>query len=184
MALRIAAGLTYVSHGALKTLGWFGGFGDSGTAKLMSEYGAARMIELVGGALIVLGLFTRPAALLASGEMAVAYFWKHWGSTHRRARELRELWPAEEAPDADVAAWMAALWGELPASPIYMALDDHERALEALRLFVGDLDYGPGTRILFAPTFDSLRDDPRFHDLMAGASLEGRRPRRVVASHN
>lgn len=80
-ALRIAAGLAFFSHGAQKILGWFGGFGEAGTAQLMSEYGAAGMIELVGGALIVLGLFTRPAAFIASGEMAVAYFWKHWGSS-------------------------------------------------------------------------------------------------------
>ncbi|HSM08249.1 MAG TPA: DoxX family protein [Gemmatimonadota bacterium] len=78
-ALRIAAGLAYFSHGAQKMLGWFGGFGEAGTAELMTEYGAAGMIELVGGALIVLGLFTRPAAFIASGEMAVAYFWKHAG---------------------------------------------------------------------------------------------------------
>lgn len=80
-ALRIAAGLAFFSHGAQKILGWFGGFGDAGTAQLMSEYGAAGMIELVGGALIVLGLFTRPVAFLASGEMAVAYFWKHMGGS-------------------------------------------------------------------------------------------------------
>ena len=80
-ALRIAAGLAYWSHGAQKILGWFGGFGDDGTAQLISEYGAAGMIELVAGALIVLGLFTRPAAFIASGEMAVAYFWKHAGGS-------------------------------------------------------------------------------------------------------
>lgn len=78
-ALRIAAGLAFFSHGAQKILGWFGGVGDGGTAQLMSEYGAAGLIELVGGALIVLGLFTRPVAFIASGEMAVAYFWKHAG---------------------------------------------------------------------------------------------------------
>lgn len=82
--LRIAAGLAFFSHGAQKILGWFGGFGDGGTAQLMSEYGAAGVIELVGGTLIVLGLFTRPVAFIASGEMAVAYFWKHAG----RADEL------------------------------------------------------------------------------------------------
>lgn len=80
-ALRIAAGLAYFSHGAQKTLGWFGGFGEAGTAQLASEFGVAGIIELVGGALIVLGLFTRPAAFIASGEMAVAYFWKHWGGS-------------------------------------------------------------------------------------------------------
>lgn len=79
-ALRIAAGLAFFSHGAQKMLGWFGGFGpDGGTVELMSRFGIAGTIETLGGALIVLGLFTRPAALIASGEMAVAYFWMHWG---------------------------------------------------------------------------------------------------------
>jgi putative oxidoreductase len=81
-ALRIAAGLTYFSHGAQKLLGWFGGFGpDGGTAELMSRFGAAGVIELVAGACIALGLFTRWAAFLASGEMAVAYFWMHTGGS-------------------------------------------------------------------------------------------------------
>lgn len=78
-ALRIAAGLAYFSHGAQKTFGWFGGFGESGTAELMTRFGAAGVIETVAGLAIVLGLFTRPMALIASGEMAVAYFWMHWG---------------------------------------------------------------------------------------------------------
>ncbi|HXW97549.1 MAG TPA: DoxX family protein [Gemmatimonadales bacterium] len=80
-ALRIAAGLTYFSHGAQKTLGWFGGFGQGGTAPLMSRFGVAGVIELVCGAAIVLGLFTRPLAFIASGEMAVAYFWIHTGGS-------------------------------------------------------------------------------------------------------
>ena len=81
-ALRIAAGLTFFSHGAQKLFGWFGGFGpEGGTANLMSHFGAAGVIETVAGVCIVLGLFTRPLALLASGEMAVAYFWMHWGSS-------------------------------------------------------------------------------------------------------
>lgn len=80
-ALRIAAGLGYFSHGAQKLFGWFGGVGGGGTAELMSEYGAAGLIEVTAGVLIVLGLFTRPAAFIASGEMAVAYFWKHWASS-------------------------------------------------------------------------------------------------------
>jgi putative oxidoreductase len=79
-ALRIAAGLTYFSHGAQKLLGWFGGVGpDGGAAPLMSRFGAAGVIESVAGACIALGLFTRPLAFLASGEMAVAYFWMHAG---------------------------------------------------------------------------------------------------------
>lgn len=76
--LRIAAGLAFWSHGAQKLLGWFGGVGpDGGTVELMSRFGVAGVVELVGGTLIVLGLFTRVAAFIASGEMAVAYFIAH-----------------------------------------------------------------------------------------------------------
>jgi putative oxidoreductase len=81
-ALRIAAGLAYFSHGAQKLFGWFGGFGpDGGTVELMTRFGAAGVIEVVTGACIILGLFTRPMAFLASGEMAVTYFWMHWGQS-------------------------------------------------------------------------------------------------------
>ena len=81
-ALRIAAGAAYFSHGAQKLFGWFGGMGpDGGTVELMSRYGAAGVIEVVAGACLILGLFTRPLAFLASGEMAVAYFWMHAGNS-------------------------------------------------------------------------------------------------------
>lgn len=77
-ALRVAAGLAFFSHGAQKMLGWFGGMGpDGGTVQYMSKFGVAGAIELVGGLLLVLGLGTRWAAFIASGEMAVAYFWMH-----------------------------------------------------------------------------------------------------------
>lgn len=76
-ALRIAAGAAFFSHGAQKLFGWFGGFGADGTAEFMTRFGAAGVIETVCGAAIVLGLFTRPLALFASGQMAVAYFWMH-----------------------------------------------------------------------------------------------------------
>ena len=49
----------------------------------MTRYGAAGVIETFGGALLVLGLFTRPVAFITSGEMAVAYFWMHWANTGR-----------------------------------------------------------------------------------------------------
>jgi putative oxidoreductase len=81
-ALRIAAGLAFFSHGAQKLFGWFGGSGpDGGTVELMSRFGAAGIIEVVGGACIVLGLWTRLAAFITSGEMAVAYFWMHVGGS-------------------------------------------------------------------------------------------------------
>ena len=81
-ALRIFAGAAFFSHGAQKLLGWFGGMGpDGGTVELMSKFGAAGVIELVGGALLVLGLGTRLVAFIASGEMAVAYWWMHAGGS-------------------------------------------------------------------------------------------------------
>jgi putative oxidoreductase len=81
-ALRIAAGMTYWTHGAQKLLGWFGGFGpNGGTAALGSRFGVAGVIETVAGFCLILGLGTRPLALIASGEMAVAYFWIHWGGS-------------------------------------------------------------------------------------------------------
>lgn len=75
-ALRIVAGLMFACHGAQKLLGWFGGAGQQPHAWSQVWFGG--VIELVCGILIALGLFTRPAALLASGTMAVAYFQFHW----------------------------------------------------------------------------------------------------------
>jgi putative oxidoreductase len=82
-ALRIFAGLAYFSHGAQKVFGWFGGMGpNGGGAELMSRFGAAGMIEVALGTLLIVGLFTRAAAFLASGEMAVTYFWMHAAQSH------------------------------------------------------------------------------------------------------
>jgi len=76
--LRVGAGLMFMQHGAQKLLGWFGGMGaDGGTAELVSLMGLAGVLELVGGALVLLGLFTRPVAFILSGQMAVAYFMAH-----------------------------------------------------------------------------------------------------------
>jgi putative oxidoreductase len=51
---------------------------NGGTAPLMSEIGIGGALELFGGALLLLGLFTRPVAFLLAGEMAVAYFQFHF----------------------------------------------------------------------------------------------------------
>lgn len=72
--LRIAAGAAWFTHGGQKLFGWFGA---SGSAELMSIYGLAGVIEFAGGLLLALGLFTRPVAFIASGQMAVAYFYAH-----------------------------------------------------------------------------------------------------------
>src|SRR5262245_31930425 len=50
---------------------------DGGPAHLMSLTGLAGMLEFVGGALLLIGLFTRPVAFILSGEMAFAYFIGH-----------------------------------------------------------------------------------------------------------
>ncbi len=77
--LRIVAGLLFMLHGGQKLFGWFGGpTGQGGTVELASLMGLAGILELVGGALIILGLFTRPVAFVLSGEMAVAYFMAHF----------------------------------------------------------------------------------------------------------
>lgn len=74
---RIVIAFLYWTHGAQKIFGWFGGFGQDGTADLATRFGAAGLIEVTLGALILVGLLSRPAAFVASGEMAVAYFWAH-----------------------------------------------------------------------------------------------------------
>jgi putative oxidoreductase len=72
---RIIFGLLYLLHGAMKLFGW-----PLGQAVPVGTWPAwwAGLIEFVLGILIVAGLFTRIAAFIASGVMAVAYFWQHW----------------------------------------------------------------------------------------------------------
>ena len=70
---RIVFGLVFLCFGLQKLLGWFG----REAAPLMSLQGAAGVIETFGGLLIMIGLFTKLAAFLSSGEMAVAFFYIH-----------------------------------------------------------------------------------------------------------
>ena len=71
--MRFIAGFMFACHGAQLVLGQFGGM--PGSDKPMMVVGG--WIQLVGGILIALGLLTRVAAFIASGEMAVAYFMIH-----------------------------------------------------------------------------------------------------------
>ncbi|MBM3777757.1 MAG: DoxX family protein [Acidimicrobiia bacterium] len=71
--MRIVFGFLYLPHGLQKLVGWF----DGTVHPLDSLRGVAGIIETVGGVLIALGLFTRPVAFIASGEMAAAYFISH-----------------------------------------------------------------------------------------------------------
>lgn len=70
--LRIFAGLLFLEHGLGKLLGFPAG---PGFAHLSPLFMAAGFIETIGGILVTLGLFTRPAAFILSGEMAIAYFY-------------------------------------------------------------------------------------------------------------
>ena len=76
--LRIVAGFLFWCHGAQKILGWFA---EPGARRMSFAFPdvpwIAGILELVGGALIALGILTRPVAFLLSGEMAVAYFMAH-----------------------------------------------------------------------------------------------------------
>jgi putative oxidoreductase len=74
--LRIIIGFLFVQHGTAKLFGvphiaMFDG------VQLFSLMGFAGVLELVGGLLILVGLFTRPTAFILSGEMAAAYFMAH-----------------------------------------------------------------------------------------------------------
>jgi len=88
-ALRIVAGYLFVQHGTAKL------FGVPHVAmfdhlSLFSLIGLAGVLELVGGALVMFGLFTRPAAFIVSGEMAVAYFMAHASHGHVLLPTLNE----------------------------------------------------------------------------------------------
>lgn len=74
-ALRIITGLLMMQHGAQKIFGFPAPSG--GSFDLMSQMGIAGVLELVGGFLIVIGLFTRATAFILSGLMASAYFIAH-----------------------------------------------------------------------------------------------------------
>ena len=91
LLLRIAIALTFIPPGGMKLFHWFGGMPPGVT--LTPLLWTAGAIEIVGGALVVLGLFTRPVAFLCSGEMAVAYFLSH---------ASQGFWPALNQGDAAI----------------------------------------------------------------------------------
>lgn len=72
-ALRIGAGLLFMQHGLQKLFGLLGGE----VVPLVSQMGLAGVLECFGGLAVVLGLFTRPVAIILSLEMVIAYFIAH-----------------------------------------------------------------------------------------------------------
>jgi putative oxidoreductase len=78
--MRVVVGVLFACHGAQKLFGVLGGQSELNDPEGL----AAGVIEFVGGSLVAIGLFTRVAAFIASGEMAVAYF---------KAHAVRGFWP-------------------------------------------------------------------------------------------
>jgi len=72
--LRIVAGFCFLWHGSAKLLHYPAGMEG---IQLMSLMGLAGVLELAGGVLVCVGLFTKPVAFILSGEMAFAYFMAH-----------------------------------------------------------------------------------------------------------
>jgi len=75
--LRIMSGLLLLQHGTTKYLNF--PVGPMNNASPTTMGGAAGIFELVGGVLLIIGLFTRPVAFILSGMCAVAYYWAHAG---------------------------------------------------------------------------------------------------------
>lgn len=73
--LRIVAAFMFITHGTAKFFSFPTSLGME--VQLFSLIGLAGALEIVGGALLLLGLFTRPVAFILSGEMAFAYFIAH-----------------------------------------------------------------------------------------------------------
>ena len=90
-ALRIVTALLFVEHGTMKVFGFPAASGAGGPLPALMI--AAATIELVGGTLVALGLFTRPAAFIASGMSAAAYFIAH---------APQSFWPAVNKGDAAI----------------------------------------------------------------------------------
>jgi putative oxidoreductase len=91
--LRIMSGLLFLEHGTQKFLSFPPGQMAGMGLTFAGPPAYAGIIEVVAGALIAIGLFTRPAAFVASGTMAVAYFMAH---------APKDFWPVNNMGDAAI----------------------------------------------------------------------------------
>ncbi len=71
--LRIVTALLFITHGTSKLFGW----PVAMQQEVVSLMGFVGILEVVGGVVLVIGLFTRPVAFILAGEMAAAYFMAH-----------------------------------------------------------------------------------------------------------
>ena len=117
-ALRIMAGLLFLEHGLIKLIG----FPGPGPETLPPMLLVAGLIETFGGLLIVLGLFTRPAAFLSSGLMAAAYFIGHAGGG---------FWPSANGGEAAILYCFVFLY-IFVAGPGAWALDNRRNGPSGL----------------------------------------------------
>ena len=117
---RIVFGFLYLVHGLQKFFGMFGGR----VVPLVSLAGAAGTIELIAGGLIVIGLFTRQAAFIASGEMAAAYFISHFP---------RAFWPVENRGEPAALFCFAFLYMAARGAGLWSVDELCRRSPKALR---------------------------------------------------
>ena len=73
VAFRVIVGFLFFSHGASKLFGWFGGNANP----LFSMFGLIGVVEVLVGLFVLIGLFSRPAAIIGAIDMLVAYLWMH-----------------------------------------------------------------------------------------------------------
>ncbi|SOC42500.1 putative oxidoreductase [Rhizobium subbaraonis] len=111
-ALRIMTALQFIEHGTQKFFNFPPAaqpFGD-----LMNLIGVAGVLEIVGGGLLLIGLFTRPVAFVLCGFMAVAYFVAHMPA---------DFWPVNNRGDAAISFCFIFLYLVF-AGPGAFALDN------------------------------------------------------------
>ena len=115
---RILFGIMMACHGAQKVFGVFGGVPPGAPPLIIWVAGT---IELVGGVLLAVGLFTRPAAFLLSGLMAFAYFMGH---------APKGFWPiVNQGELAIIYCWLALYYAA--AGPGAWSLDGMRRGRTA-----------------------------------------------------
>lgn len=119
-ALRIMSGLLFLEHGTQKFLSFPPGERAGGGWALADAGAFAGIIELVAGFLITLGWLTWPAAFVASGTMAVAYFYAH---------APQNFWPVNNMGDAAILYCFVFLYLVF-AGPGALSVDGPSRLVE------------------------------------------------------